>query len=46
MKIDRAEYEAQFAQRRYEQVDPDNRLVASTLEKAWNAALLNIEQIK
>jgi DNA invertase Pin-like site-specific DNA recombinase len=46
MKLDRAEYEVQLAQRRYEQVDPDNRLVASTLEKAWNDALLKVEQIK
>lgn len=46
MKIERAEYEAELAQRRYEQVDPANRLVASTLEKAWNAALVNAEQIR
>ena len=46
MKIQRAEYEAQLAQRRYEQVDPDNRLVASTLENRWNQALVNLEQIK
>jgi DNA invertase Pin-like site-specific DNA recombinase len=46
MRLERAEYEAQLAQRRYEQVDPANRLVASNLEKAWNAALVNVEQIK
>lgn len=46
MKIERAEYEAQLAQRRYEEVDPENRLVASTLEKRWNEALINLEQIK
>lgn len=46
MKIDRAEYEAQLAQKRYEEVDPENRLVASTLERRWNQALTNLEEIK
>jgi DNA invertase Pin-like site-specific DNA recombinase len=46
MRIERAEYEAQLAQRRYEEVDPSNRLVAATLEKRWNDALVNLEQIK
>lgn len=46
MKIERAEYECQLAQRRYEGVDPANRLVAATLEKAWNIALLQLEEIK
>ena len=39
MRIERAEYEAQLAQRRYEEVDPANRLVAATLERRWNDAL-------
>ena len=43
LKIERAEYEAQLAQRRYEEVDPSNRLVASTLERRWNEALINLE---
>lgn len=34
-----AEYEVRLAARRYESVDPDNRLVAATLEARWNAAL-------
>ena len=46
MRIDRAEYEAQLAQRRYEAVDPDNRLVAASLEKRWNEALINVEETK
>jgi DNA invertase Pin-like site-specific DNA recombinase len=46
MRIERAEYEAQLAQRRYEQVDPANRLVAATLESRWNDALMKVEQIK
>jgi DNA invertase Pin-like site-specific DNA recombinase len=39
MRIERLEYQAQLAQRRYEEVDPSNRLVAGTLEKRWNDAL-------
>ena len=46
MKIQRAEYEAQLAQRRYEEVDPSNRLVASTLEGRWNQTLVNLEKVK
>ena len=46
MRVERAEYEAQLAQRRYEEVDPSNRLVAATLEKRWNDTLVNLEQIK
>jgi hypothetical protein len=46
MQIERADYEAQLAQRRYEQVDPSNRLVASTLERRWNEALERLEQVK
>ena len=46
LKIQRAEYEAQLAQKRYEKVDPSNRLVAATLEKRWNEKLINLEQIQ
>src|SRR5437016_9129732 len=38
-QVERARYEAQLAQRRYLQVDPDNRLVAGTLEADWNSKL-------
>jgi DNA invertase Pin-like site-specific DNA recombinase len=38
-QVERARYEAELAQRRYMQVDPDNRLVADTLEADWNAKL-------
>ena len=31
MRVERAEYEAALAERRYEEVDPSNRLVAGTL---------------
>ena len=39
MRLERLEYQAQLAQRRYEEVDPANRLVAATLEQRWNQAL-------
>jgi DNA invertase Pin-like site-specific DNA recombinase len=38
-RLDRAGYDADLARRRYEAVDPDNRLVARTLEAQWEAAL-------
>ena len=46
MRIERVEYEGQLAQRRYEEVDPANRLVANTLERRWNDALVKVEEIK
>ena len=39
MNIQRCEYQADIAQRRFEQVDPANRLVAASLEKNWNKEL-------
>lgn len=38
-QVERARYEADLAQRRYMRVDPDNRLVADTLEAEWNHRL-------
>ena len=46
MRLERAQYEAQLAQRRYEQVDPNNRLVASTLEQRWNDALIEVQDVE
>lgn len=46
MKIERAQYNAHLAQRRYEEVDPSNRLVAATLERRWNEALTQLKEIK
>jgi hypothetical protein len=46
MRIERAEYEAALAERRYLEVDPSQRLVASTLERRWNDALLQLEDLK
>ena len=39
LALERARYEASRAQRQYQAVDPENRLVAGELEKRWNAAL-------
>jgi DNA invertase Pin-like site-specific DNA recombinase len=38
-QVERAQYEADLARRRYLQVDPDNRLVADSLEAEWNGKL-------
>lgn len=38
-QVERARYESELAQRRYVRVDPDNRLVAATLEAEWNNKL-------
>jgi DNA invertase Pin-like site-specific DNA recombinase len=46
MRIERLEYQAQLAQRRYEEVDPSHRLVAATLEKRWNEALEELQRLK
>jgi len=46
MRIERAEYEAALAERRYLEVDPSQRLVAGTLERRWNDALLQLEDLK
>ena len=36
---ERARYDGDLAQRRYLEVDPDNRLVADALEADWNQKL-------
>ena len=38
-RVDRVQYEAELARRRFMQVDPDNRLVADALEADWNEKL-------
>jgi DNA invertase Pin-like site-specific DNA recombinase len=39
VQVDRARYEADLARRRFLRVDPENRLVADSLEKEWNEKL-------
>jgi hypothetical protein len=40
----RAQYEAELARRRYMKVDPDNRLVADSLEAEWNNKLRTLAE--
>jgi len=42
-QVERAEYEANLARRRFMKVDPDNRLVADTLEAEWNEKLRDLQ---
>jgi len=43
-QVERARYEAELAQRRFMRVDPDNRLVADTLEADWNRKLRALQE--
>lgn len=45
LSIERAQYEADRAQRQYMLAEPENRLVARTLENAWNRRLQELEQV-
>ncbi len=42
--VERLRYEATLAQRQFNRVDPDNRLVASELEKRWEGVLAELKQ--
>ena len=47
LRLERAQYEADLARRRFLNVDPENRLVARSLEREWNdklAALAALER--
>ena len=46
LELEQAQYEARLAARRYEAVDPDNRLVAAELEARWNAALCRVGEVE
>jgi DNA invertase Pin-like site-specific DNA recombinase len=43
-QLKRAQYEVALAQRQYDAVDPDNRLVAAELERRWEEKLLQLRQ--
>jgi len=45
-QVDRAQYEADLARRRYMQVDPGNRLVADSLEADWNDKLRGLQEAR
>jgi DNA invertase Pin-like site-specific DNA recombinase len=44
--LEAARYAAQRAQRQYDASDPENRLVASELEKRWNQTLQRVNEIE
>lgn len=46
LEVDQARYEAQLASRRYEAVDPDNRMVAAELEARWNAGMHRVRELE
>jgi DNA invertase Pin-like site-specific DNA recombinase len=46
LRIEAAEYEARRSFRQYNAVEPENRLVARTLERAWNEKLQEFERLK
>jgi len=46
LEAEQARYEARLAARRYEAVDPDQRLVAAELEARWNLALQKEQELQ
>jgi len=46
LQVERAEYEAGRAERSYRAVEPENRLVARTLEAAWEQRLAELAEAK
>lgn len=45
-RIEHGEYETKLARKRYEAVDPENRLVAANLERDWEAKLQEVEDLR
>ena len=46
LRLERARYEAQRAERQYQAVEPEHRLVARSLERQWETALRAVEQLE
>jgi DNA invertase Pin-like site-specific DNA recombinase len=46
LELEQSRYEARLAARRYESVDPDQRLVAAELEARWNTALQKVQGLE
>jgi excisionase family DNA binding protein len=46
LQLERAQYEADRAFRQFDAVDPENRLVARSLERQWNESLKRAEDIQ
>src|SRR5215831_17016797 len=45
-ELEAAQYNARRAEKQYDTTDPDNRLVASELERRWNDALQKAQQVE
>ncbi len=43
LELSQAKYDASLAERRYASCDPENRLIASELEKRWEEALMRVQ---
>jgi excisionase family DNA binding protein len=46
LSLEKSRYEARRAQRQYDAVDPENRLVAGELEARWNEALSTVARME
>lgn len=46
LALEQARFEAARAQRQYDAVDPDNRLVAAGLEQRWNSRLIEVQTLE
>lgn len=46
LSLERAQFEADRAERQYQQVEPENRLVARSLEARWNEKLSDVAQLR
>jgi DNA invertase Pin-like site-specific DNA recombinase len=46
LALEGARYEAERARRQYDAVEPENRLVARTLEQRWEAALARVAELE
>lgn len=46
LRLERARYEADRAQRQYNAVEPENRLVARSLERQWEERLRAVEELE
>jgi hypothetical protein len=46
LRLQRSKYECEKAERQYRSVEPENRLVARTLEAAWETTLTEIQRVQ
>ena len=46
LALEKTRYEARRAQRQFDAVDPENRLVASELEQRWNQSLAQVTELE